>query len=364
MSNLLDIYKSISKIQFDFITMLSKNPSKTFTRDELSGDNGYLTKLKHKILILKDKLSLLDTNLHKNMLKRVINLEKFLENDTFKYDKSYILENKNVNNSFDLLTFNVFQNRCYKKITDIENQLDCDIICTQEEPHNTNSLFPIKFKNYERIYTCGNKNEVVGVYYNKKIKEIPKLIKCIDTISDIKGIADRAAIIFEYKGYTIANIHLEGGRYSDEILSSNLKFKSILKYKMKLLEEVVEENPDIIVGDFNSIYVSKKYNMESVLQGQYKYFADKHFYDKVKIREWNESPYLFLQDKGYFYNVPENEDIMFTNIRGKTIIDTIWCKKNVKKGKTEILDLIGYDFNEKHCIVSDHNPVKSTFYSF
>ena len=159
-----------------------------------------------------------------------------------------------IKKTFSLITFNVYQTYCKEKeIKDIENDLKCDIICTQEEPKNH-----IEFKNYERLQRCGDEGETVGVYYNKALNPKPNFIKCIKTTPSDQN-APRVAIIFSFNTYKIANLHLEGGRNIDKNLYSD--FKNKLKYKMELLEQVVSENPDIIVGDFNSVYISDENKM-------------------------------------------------------------------------------------------------------
>jgi len=82
--------------------------------------------------------------------------------------------------------------------------------------------------------------------------------------------------------------------------------------------------------------------------------------NKTDIKIWNLAPFKMLIKNGYKYNIPKNENNTFTNIRNKTIVDTIWTK-SIQSNDTEIINLIGQTFNNDNCSISDHNPVVATF---
>ena len=222
------------------------------------------------------------------------------------------------------------------------------IICTQEEPNKK-----ITITDYSRLKKCPNEKETpedVAVYYHKDIPSSKiEFLKCIEE-------GRRHAIIFQYNNIKIANLHLDGGRFTDQELHKN--YNERLEIKLKLLEAVIKETPDIIVGDFNSVYSTNSYQLNKFLKGQYNYFKKINFVDKSEINEWNSEPYETLKNKSYIYAKPSNEINSVTNFRGDTIVDTIWYKNNkVKLFNTNIIDTFD---KIKKCATSDHNPVMTT----
>lgn len=269
--------------------------------------------------------------------------------------------------SIKLLTFNIFGAGC-SDFTDFDKVLgDCDpdVMLTQELG-NTNkhkSLGP-----YEYVDSAGHGGEIVGLHTIKgeKIGEVSKL----STSGKKIKVADRHSILATYKGIRVANLHLEGGRYSDQTLFAN--FKGLLDYKLQLLQKVMAHVPDIIMGDFNSVYSSRQANLNKYLAGQYKYFqtgvlrqsAELTREQKEMINKWNSAPYELLKEAGYKYAAPDNEATAITNGRGNSIIDTIWYNpKSVSLIKSHIISQIirtGDDYTANKCI-SDHNPVFAEF---
>lgn len=274
-----------------------------------------------------------------------------------------------------LLTFNIFGARC-ADFADFKKVLgDCDpyVMLTQElgNANRNKQLGP-----YEYIDSAGHGGEIVGIHTNSvgkqdkthssKIQDITK----ISTSGKKLKVADRHAILFSYMGVRIANLHLEGGRYSDQALFTD--FKGLLDYKLQLLQKVISHTPDVIMGDFNSVYSSHKASLSKYLDGQYKYFqtsvlrqtTELTHEQKEIINKWNLAPYELLQKAGYKYAVPDNESTGITNGRGNSIIDTIWYNpKKVSMVKSHILTQIirtGDDYSTGACI-SDHNPVYGEF---
>ena len=103
--------------------------------------------------------------------------------------------------------------------------------------------------------------------------------------------------------------------------------------------------------------------LKGFLELQYTYFAgikesaltDS---DKEEIAKLNSAPYDLLKEHGYTYAKPENEDL-YTNGRGKTIIDTVWYKPELLEVvSSKILSILKDEdeYNDGDCI-SDHNPV-------
>lgn len=267
-----------------------------------------------------------------------------------------------------LLTFNIFGRYCkfFDKFEEKLNPYKPDIICTQESlKHSTN----LKLGSYNSINSAGTNSEIVGVFSNGDPQHINDFIK-ISTYGGPYHVANRHAILFTYNGVKIANLHLEGGRYSDQGLFNN--FNKLLNYKLDLLKQVIAEKPDIILGDFNSVYSSNKDILQSYLEGQYNYFKkavlrqqnDLTQDQKNIVNKWNSEPYELLKTAGYAYAVPDNEKEAVTNGRGNSIIDTIWYNPVfVTLIKSHIQNTIlstSDNYNASNCI-SDHNPVYAEF---
>nr|QDY52363.1 hypothetical protein 7_10 [Mimiviridae sp. ChoanoV1] len=250
------------------------------------------------------------------------------------------------NNEFSIMTFNIYENNC--DINKFNLSEKPDIICTQED--SINNEFK---KDYERLYNCGEGNEKVGVYYLKTLFDKPVYDKCVETTTTLLGCKKRNAILFKYKNYKIANLHLEGGRFvSNNLNDSNID--NYLKYKIKLLNEVLKEKPDIILGDFNSVYSENITLLETFMKGQIEHH--KHI-DIDKIKKWNSEAFEILKKENYNYLIPNNESNLTTNSRGSSIIDTIWVNNKINGFNTNIINL-GLKNDEK-CFggISDHNPV-------
>lgn len=273
--------------------------------------------------------------------------------------------------SLRILSFNIFYSNGDLALfrTKFLPNLNPDIIFTQED-NGDKDLFG---NNYNLILKCGHNwsdCETVGVYYNNKtVKEtdISSIRKLYTTPKDINA-SRRNAIIISIKGITIANIHLEGGRYIDtELLEDNGSyFNKYLDYKLELLNDVVAENPNIICGDFNSVYSENELLYGKFLGNQFKYFSEilknRKFTinDKLLIKKWNCYPYKLLKKMSYEYVKPNNELKYITSSRGNSIIDGFWLNTNLKKAnyESQIINL-GAVLDNNYLLgnISDHNPV-------
>lgn len=256
-------------------------------------------------------------------------------------------------NEFSLITFNIF-GRKYRNFYSINEHLEKynpDVICTQEEFGKDCCKDIGEYKYY-------GTRAINGVYGRDNSLQT---LKCISTDPiKLKGATNRYAIIFSYKNLVIANIHLEGGRYVDEVLLD--RFDELMTHKMDLLHKVIsdESGSDIIVGDFNSVYNTDNTILDKYLDGQYSYFEKKRKsklsnLEKDNIKKWNLSPILYLLQHGYEYSVPKNENTAATSERGKTIVDFIFYKKEkIKANRCEIIDVMTKN-------ISDHNPIIASF---
>ena len=243
-----------------------------------------------------------------------------------------------------------------------------------------------------------------------------RFISCINTsLQFYKGVVPRNAIIIEDTefGISIANLHSEGGRFIDLELDDNT-FQVYLEIKLALLKEVLNSSPDIILGDFNSVYCSDSILLRQMYIGQQTYYNNRNYVfkkpcdmcgaegreikkDEKKpsisthiqsayglnliekcthknkdtkklslehIISWNNAPFILLQERGYKYIEPENiktidMKINPTNSRGNNVIDHVWVKESMLSKytfKTEIYD-IGEEVSYLYGNVSDHKPV-------
>jgi len=261
-----------------------------------------------------------------------------------------------------------------------------DLIFTQESnklffTNNYNNLTNNKSSIYKHFTTFGKLNEKVGVFYNsykitnpdKELKVLVELESNSEKYTNLPFMA-RYGIIIDYKGVSIANIHLEGGCVSDALLKSNNLIKDVVKFKLDLLIKTLKYNPDIILGDFNSQYLlddsyiikNKLIFKNKIDTIRFSYFKDyiKNFYynDMDLLAEKNllyysELPHYYLKKNGYRIKC-NNIDTINTSGIGKSVVDAIYY--NTKKiipitgliidcGKTQHYNYFGG--------VSDHNPI-------
>ena len=256
----------------------------------------------------------------------------------------------------------------------------------------------------EDYYQDGDNNETVKAY-SKNIKEFKgssrkpsrfNCLSCITTSPFFYGAVPRNAIIIEDRafGITIANLHLEGGRFVDTELYDST-FQTYLEIKLDLLNKLLalKQTPDIILGDFNSVYCEDGVLLEGMYKAQQAYYngrnhsaqgsceaaeADeehiskvvgdaftKHIGDNYDLKQlgrcprskvvkrsckktlssnektlsysnivsWNNAPFALLSENGYIYVEPTNisvgDEVNPTNSRGKNVLDHIWVKASM-----------------------------------
>jgi len=268
-----------------------------------------------------------------------------------------------------IMTYNIYTLHCTnsgKHISEFILGDDIDILCTQED-------LPLDGLNgeYKPMINCGGtKAERVQMYVKKDIAENYNAnAVCISHKETKKNdFPERFAIITTLtlpntQKFTVCTMHLEGGRFSDTKLLSH--FPEIMKHKLGLLDKVINADPDIICGDFNSVYSDDSVLLDPFLTGQHKYFHGKVYQNKktidmALIRQLNLAPYQKLKAKGYLYASPENEKVLVTNGRGLSNIDGFWYKPQTTSiNSCMIVDKGGgKGFDETTCTFSDHNPVK------
>lgn len=140
----------------------------------------------------------------------------------------------------------------------------------------------------EDYYQDGDNNETVKAY-SKNIKEFKgssrkpsrfNCLSCITTSPFFYGAVPRNAIIIEDRafGITIANLHLEGGRFVDTELYDST-FQTYLEIKLDLLNKLLalKQTPDIILGDFNSVYCEDGVLLEGMYRAQQAYYNGRNY---------------------------------------------------------------------------------------
>jgi len=294
----------------------------------------------------------------------------FKKNGVIKKKHNHLIQQKSkmfggVDNTLVVCSFNVYiwaawydyPHTFKKKFKDLIDKNKVELLLTQED-------------NIKDI----DKNESVKAYSIGKEKSSRfNFISCIKTSPLLKGAIQRNAIFIEDKefGIKIANLHLEGGRLIDLELDDTT-FQTYLDTKLALLKELLELDlpPDIILGDFNSVYCNDKTLLEQMYNGQKTYYGDRGDYQHAKeeeeedtnkkdekgllqhisstyglqliercpnsdtivvsgdkkvlsdgkkevsggkkvvsldnIKSWNNAPFELLQNKGYIYIEPEN----------------------------------------------------------
>ena len=140
----------------------------------------------------------------------------------------------------------------------------------------------------EDYYQDGDNNETVKAY-SKNIKEFKgssrkpsrfNCLSCITTTPFFYGAVPRNAIIIKDRafGITIANLHLEGGRFVDTELYDST-FQTYLEIKLDLLNKLLalKQTPDIILGDFNSVYCEDGVLLEGMYRAQQAYYKGRNY---------------------------------------------------------------------------------------
>ena len=234
--------------------------------------------------------------------------------------------------------------------------------------------------NYKEYHYYGNHCERVGVFYNiNKINNPQKELKIIANFKSSSynyldfPLMTRYGFILKYKHKLIANIHLEGGRFSDNYLSSDTNIEKLTKFKMELLKDVMTYKPDIILGDFNSQLFIDKYNIiNDILQFEnetdetrFKYFTDYikcNKFDNLDnntlklLAKYNNEPHNYLQNNNYNIKCSNLELVNSSSI-GKSVIDAIYFKNNSISPKLGCIIDCGNEINTYFGGLSDHNPI-------
>lgn len=343
--------------------------------------------------------------------------EYFKKNGIIKKEYKHLIQQKSkkvggIGNSLVLCSFNVYSWNGYgagrKNFDELFKKLITDkgieLLLTQEDDIDNNDDTSESVK----VYTL---NEDDG---NDDNSSRFSFVSCINShnggiLPFYRGVSPRNAIIIKDSvfGITIANLHLEGGRFVDLELNNDT-FSKYLEIKVGLLKEVLKSSPDIILGDFNSVYCDNEELLKKMYEGQKTYYDDKRNSDLKyikneeegyslnsfrrhietsyglkllkkcphrtsdnrvlsleNIKSWNSAPFALLQETDYTYIEPGNiktvsGKINPTNSRAENVIDHVWVKQSVLDKfsfNTEIYDDFGEETNYLYGGISDHKPI-------
>jgi len=215
-----------------------------------------------------------------------------------KYNHLILQKSKKVggaDNTLVVCSFNVFTwalwydypNTFNKKFVELIKNNNVELLLTQED-------------NIKDI----DKNESVKAYSKTNEQDRFDFISCIKTSPLLKGAIQRNAIFIEDKkfGIKIANVHLEGGRFIDLELDDTT-FQTYLDTKLALLKELLELElpPDIILGDFNSVYCNDKKLLEQMYNGQKTYYDGLGYYQHTNDEK--EEDTNKKDEKGLFQHI-------------------------------------------------------------
>ena len=355
--------------------------------------------------------------------KNNVNITKyFKKNGVIKKEHKHLIQQKlkkiGGGNKLVLCSFNVYTwnghksyphtfNKNFKKLISDNN---IELLLTQEDDIDDNDDTPESVKAYSK----GDQSD--RFHFSSCINSHNK-----GNLQFYRGVVPRNAIIIDDSvfGIRIANLHLEGGRFVDLELDDDT-FQIYLDIKLGLLKEVLKSSPDIILGDFNSVYCNDEEMLKKMHDDQFEYYKVYRNNELLKIKEkesstymstsyglnlikkcphrdsnnknlslehvisWNNKPFALLKEHGYEYVEPINITVKAvsatsstskvgtvskvkaakavinpTNSRGKNIIDHVWVKKSIKSEytlTTEIYDL-GEEVSNLYGNVSDHKPV-------
>jgi hypothetical protein len=340
----------------------------------------------------------------------------FKKNGVIKKEYKHLIQQKSkkiggTDNKLVLCSFNVYTWEGYKSypytfdtnFKKLINDNNVELLLTQEDDIEDNDDTNESVK----AYSIGNQSK--RFQFNSCINSHNE-----GNLQFYKGVVPRNAIIIKDNefGINIANLHLEGGRFVDLELDND-KFQIYLDIKVGLLKKVLNLTPapDIILGDFNSVYCNDEILLKKMHDDQFKYYKVYRNNELLKIKKeenspinpfslhmrtsyglnlikkcahrdsnnktlslehvisWNNAPFALLKAHGYIYIEPNNikvsdprtdiDIINPTSSRGKNVIDHVWVKDALNSKytfSTEIYDL-GEEVSSFYGNVSDHKPI-------
>ena len=349
--------------------------------------------------------------------QKVYITDYFKKNGVVKKEHKHLIQQKSkkvggIGNSLVLCSFNVYSWNGYaagrsnfdERFKKLITEKGIELMLTQEDDIDNNDDTSESVKVYTLNDDDGNDDNSSRFSF----------VSCINSHNEgilpfYRGVSPRNAIIIKDRvfGITIANLHLEGGRFVDLELNDDT-FSKYLEIKVGLLKEVLKSSPDIILGDFNSVYCNNLVLLNKMYEGQKSYYDNKrnsdlkyikdeeegYSYNSFRrhietsyglkllkkcphrrsdnivlslenIKSWNSAPFALLQNTDYTYIEPGNiktvsGEINPTNSRAENVIDHVWVKQSILAKytlSTEIYDGFGEETNYLYGGISDHKPV-------
>ncbi len=277
-----------------------------------------------------------------------------------------------------------------------------DVACLQEVsiPNNIDKLADLhkvsEFKNQpivwlsslaiHSLYKINNTVPFLGnsIYSNKKLINLDELHNNLgeiisDSDSGLDNFNEMRSVVF----YTlnndikIASTHLSGGRFDDQIIANNILSNNYkINPKLSQIKKIIQHQPDIICGDFNTKYFNP--NQQLVINSTNNYknllFKDKILseYQEQQWDNWIWDTQLDLElKKSGYQSVYENKKITFDTTSYGGCVDMIYYKPDkldlvfepeiinnpvVMEKETDITNP-----NIYKPVLSDHFPVKAVF---
>ncbi len=276
--------------------------------------------------------------------KEKVNItEYFKKNGVIKKKYNYLIQKKSkmfggTDNTLVVCSLNVYTWEGYSKITwEFDDETKRYIKKTGHANFDTKFKKLISEEKLELLLTQednikdNDNNESVKAYSigEEGVEQDRfKFISCSKTSPQLKGAIRRNAIIIEDTkfGIKIANVHLEGGRFIDLELD-NTTFQQYLDSKLELLKELLKSAPDIIAGDFNSVYCNDPILRQKMCQDQ------KNYYD-------SNSRSFSLQPNDYTYEGKKDDNNFLSHISKTYKLQLIQrCPNNDSESPSSVKEL-------------------------
>jgi hypothetical protein len=266
--------------------------------------------------------------------------------------------------SIKIISFNVSARS--HQAWSVLDSFDADLLLTQKD------VFDTSFGNYGLVDSKGHGEQRVACYRKpSRTILVSKLKKYAQAPLNATKMSSRYGISMFVDGWKVANVFLEGGHKADALVLKE-KFEDLLERKIDLLRQMVEnpqDQPDIIIGCFNSVFSSDSERVTEFLSGQYTYFETVHNggvqlteQQRKNVDRWNLAPIEYLLSKSYSYIPINNEGLIVTNKKGSNIVDHVFLSKTAmqraSRVEVSVIPIVDSDEATGDRKTSDHNPIQ------
>ena len=232
-----------------------------------------------------------------------------------------------------------------------------DFIFLQEAPIQNNESIKA-LKDYE-VASFHDKHNSTQLHYEIMMtlrrKDSPWTLKNSHPILTSKCGTGRVATIntVEHqdskKKITIANAHLCGGRFDEMMHCKASNIDELIRAKNDMLVDIVKQKVDVVLGDFNSDYLSYL-NPDDVSKLQF-LMSKQNNCSKQQAQKWHSAPFELLKTNNYTH--VDIGDVQTSTYGPQT--DNLWYKGNkLKQESFEILDALKSN-------ASDHQGISVKF---